>query len=443
MVSRRSRLASSLAALPLPVIAADMYLASSRGAFAAAAVAVVVYVALTASRWTALAAAVLAGVSGALAVYVIHSRRDLVNALATPAGVHQGHVVALAVGLIAIATALAWLGAGVLARRLPTPPRVVGWATTGVLVLAAIAVFVAAHPVRRFQEFKAQAHYTGSSTFVTSHLLSSSGSGRWQFWSAAVSQFRAHPLNGGGAGSWQYFWLQHRPIFVFTQFAHSVYLEALGELGVVGLLLLAGAVVVAVAGAIRAARLLRSPEVAGLAACGIAFFTAAAYDWVWQLAGAAMVGLGALGLALGALPSTRATRWERLSVARSLLALLAVAAIVPQVVMLAAGLHLSNSRVADGGGDLARAKSEALAAKKVEPWAATPYLQLALIDEEEGSLGPARALLGSAIRRSHDNWILWLYAAQVDVRRGAVVAAKGELDRARVLDPLDVKAAAP
>ena len=40
MTSRRSRVASALAALPLPLLAADMYLTSSRGAFVAAAVAV-------------------------------------------------------------------------------------------------------------------------------------------------------------------------------------------------------------------------------------------------------------------------------------------------------------------------------------------------------------------------------------------------------------------
>ncbi len=440
MVSRRSRLASALAALPLPVIAADMYLASSRGAFLAAALAVVVYIGLTSSRWVALTAAVVAGVSGAAAVYVIHSRRDLVYGQRTPIGIHQGHVVALAVGIVAVVTALVWLGAGELARRLPTPPRVVGWATTGILVLAAVAAFVAAHPVRRFQEFKAQANYNGSTNVVTSHLLSSSGSGRWQFWTTAVSEFRAHPLNGGGGGSWEFWWLQHRPLRLFSQFAHSLYLESLAELGIVGLLLLIAAVLIAVTGAIRASRVLRNPEVAGLAACGIAFFVAAGYDWVWQLAGVALVGVGTLGVALGALPSTRAAPWGRVELGRSLLALLAVAAIVPQVVVLAAGLHLSSSHSAASAGDLARARSQALAAKEVEPWDASSYLQLGLLDEEEGRLVAARALLGSAIRRSHDDWLLWLYAAQVDVRRGAARAGRAEFEHARRLDPLDIAA---
>lgn len=438
MVSRRSRLASALAALPLPVIAADMYLTSSRGAFVTAFVAVVAYLLLASKRWTALAAAALAGIAGALTVFFLHSRHELVNGQMTTAlGVHQGHVIAVVVAVIAIGSALAWLGAAELARKLPTPPSIAGWATAGVLALAAIAALATAHLGRRFEEFKSLSNLKGSSDVVAAHLLSTSGSGRWQLWSDAVSQFKAHPLNGGGAGSYQFWWLQHRPIGLFSQYAHSLYLEAMGELGIVGLLLLVAAVLVAVVGAARATLLLRSPEVGGLAACGIAFFVSAAYDWTWQLGGVAMVGVGALGLALGALPSGRPAPWGRFGVTRPVLALLAVAAIVPQVAVLAAGLHLSNSQTADGVGNFTRAKSQALAAKAVEPWASTAYVQLALIDEQLGQLAAARVLFGDAIRRSHDDWQLWRYAAQVDVRLGKILQAKREIDEARRLDPLE------
>jgi len=340
------------------------------------------------------------------------------------------------VAVIAVGAALAWFAAVELGRRLPRrPPPIAGWATAGVLVLAAIAAFVAAHPIRRFQAFKQPGHYGGAAPLVTQHLLSSSGSGRWQLWTEALSQFRAHPLNGGGGGSFLYAWLQHRPIPLYSLYAHSLYLEALGELGIVGLLLLAAAVLVAIVGAVRAARALRSAEVAGLAACGIAFFVAASYDWIWQLAGVTVVGVGALGLALGALPSGRATSWGRFGVVRPVLAFVAVAAIVPQVLLLAAALHLQRSQAAYVSGDLGRAKSEALAMKVVEPWAATPYFQLGLLDTDEEHLNSARAWFGSAIRRSREDWELWLYAGIVDIHRGHVIAAKREIDEARRLDP--------
>lgn len=437
MASRRSRLASALAALPLPILAAVMYLTSSRGAFVAAAIGVVALLLLAPRRWAALAAVVVAGVAGAVAVAVLVPKSALVNGdVDTALGVHQGHHAALWIGLACIATALAWAGMTELGRRLPSPSRTVGRVTAAALVLLVIAAIVLAHPIAKFHDFKSNPPIANThGTQTTNHLLASSGSGRWQFWSAAVSEFRAHPLNGGGAGSWQAWWLQHGSLTVFSQFAHSLYLESLGELGIVGLLLIGAAVLVAVAGAIRSALLLESSEVAGAAACGIAFFTAAAYDWVWQLAGIAAVGVGMLGFALGALPSTRVVRWGCSEIVRPVLALIAVAAIIPQFVVLAAGGHLRSSQAAFNQGDAARVRSEALAAKAIEPWAASPYLQLGLLSEAEGRFNAAARWVDEAISRSRRDYTLWLIAARIETERGDVHAARRDLAQARRLNP--------
>jgi hypothetical protein len=439
MTSRRSRVASGLAAFVLPLLAAVMYLTSSRGAFVAAGVALIAYLLLTPNRWGALAATVVAGVAGAVSVAVLVPRDALVNGAGTPLGVHQGHRAALLIGIACLLTALLWPLVAEAGRRLPVPPPAVGWALAGLVVVVAIVAIVALHPGRRFDEFKGNITHVvpgSTQTATETHLLGSSGSGRWQLWGAAVSQFKAHPLNGGGAGSWQAYWLQHNTLNGFySQFAHSLYLEALGELGIVGLLLLAGAVLCAVVGAVKSALVLRSGEVAAAAAVGIAFFAAAAYDWVWQLAGIAVVGVGMLGLALGALPSTRAGAWKRSGVLRPLLAIVAVAAIIPQFVVLAAGIHLGNSKAAVSAGDGARAKSEALAAKAIEPWAASPYVQLARIDQAEGNLGSARAWVSGALSRSPRDWTLWYIATQIDTQRGKIALARQELDRARALNP--------
>lgn len=442
MTSRRSRVVSALAALPLPILAADMYLTSSRGAFVAAGVGVVAYLVLAPRRWGALTAAVVAAAAGAVAVAALVHKKALVNGALTALGVHQGHRAALLIAVACLATALVWLGLAELGRRLPTPPRVVGQAVAvGIVGIAVVAIF-AAHPVRRFDDFKrnpasAAAHGTAAhGTVTTSHLLSSSGSGRWQFWSAAMSEFRAHPLNGGGAGSWAAWWLQHGSLpGFFSEFAHSLYLEALAELGIVGLLLIGAAVVAAVVGAVRSALALASGEIAAAAACGIAFFVAAAYDWVWQLAGVAVVGVGMLGVALGAFPSTRSGGWGRFGALRPALALVAVAAIIPQYVVLAAGSHLDNSRAAYTAGDATRARSEALAAKAIEPWAASPYLQLGLVAEGEGRFAAAAHRLDEAIQRSRADWSLWATAARIETERGDARAARNDLARARRLNP--------
>src|SRR5207248_2751725 len=96
MISRRSRVASALAALPLPILAAVMYLTSSRGAFVAAGVAVVAFVVLTPRRWAALAALAVVGVAGAVALAVLVPKKALVNGdVDTALGVQQGHHAAL------------------------------------------------------------------------------------------------------------------------------------------------------------------------------------------------------------------------------------------------------------------------------------------------------------------------------------------------------------
>ena len=437
MVSRRSRFAGALAALPLPILAGVMYLTSSRGAFVAAAVAVVAFLLLAPRRWPALVATVVAGLSGAVAVAVLVPKKDLVNGdVDTALGVHQGHHAALWIATTCVATALMWAGLAEAGKRLPSPSRRAGQATAIALLALAVTVIVLAHPVAKFEEFRRNppiANTHGNQT--TNHLLNSSGSGRWQFWSAAVSQFRAHPLNGGGAGSWRAWWLQHGSLKVFSEFAHSLYLEALGELGIVGLLLIGGAVLAAVAGAVRSALTLESGEIAAAAACGIAFFAAAAYDWIWQLAGVAVVGVGMLGVALGAIPATRAGAWGRSDLLRPVLALVAVAAIIPQFVILAAGSHLRNSQEAFDAGNAARARSEALAAKAIEPWAASPYLQLGLVSEAEGNLTSATHWMDEAIRRSRTDYNLWLIAARIEAKQGDVRAARHDLAEARRLNP--------
>jgi O-Antigen ligase len=433
MTSRRSRVVAALAAFPLPILAAVMYLTSSRGAFAAAAVGVVALLALTSRRWPTLVALVVAGAAGAVAVAVLVPKHALVDGdVDTALGVHQGHHAALWIGVACVVTALVWAGLGEVGKRVPTPPRIAGQVTVAAAVLLVIVAIVLSHPVTKFDNFKRDPPI-GNQT--TNHLLNTSGSGRWQFWGAAVSEFRAHPLNGGGAGSWKAWWLQHGSLKVFSEFAHSLYLESLAELGIVGLLLIGGAVLVAAYGAVRSARLLQSGDVAAAAACGIAFFAAAAYDWVWQLAGVALVGVGMLGFALGALPSTRAAAAGRLGALRPALALVAVAAIVPQYVVLSAGSHLSNSHAAFNADDAAKARSEALAAKSIEPWAASPYLQLGFVSEAEGDFNSASQWLDEAIQRSPRDYRLWLIAARIEGKRGKVGLAVRDLHEATRLCP--------
>jgi Tfp pilus assembly protein PilF len=86
-------------------------------------------------------------------------------------------------------------------------------------------------------------------------------------------------------------------------------------------------------------------------------------------------------------------------------------------------------------GSLRLAQSHAADATKLEPWAATPYVQLALVDEAAGRLSAARAAIDKAIRHDDSDWRTWWIAARIDRRLGHAAAAEGSLARARALNP--------
>jgi O-antigen ligase len=301
------------------------------------------------------------------------------------------------------------------------------------LAAAALVALVAAHPLRRVHGF-AQTPASGNGDFVQSHLLSSSGSGRWQFWTAAVDAFRTQPLRGRGAGSFESWWAQHGNLPDFIRNAHSLYLEVLAELGIVGLGLLGGAVCV---GLVAGARRIRTRPAerdlqAALVAAFLAFALAAAVDWIWQLAAVGAVGIALLALALAdaEAPARRSPSRLRVAVAAAGLVL-----VVAQAVPLLAELRLERSHAAVRRGDTESALAAALDARDIEPWAASPYLQLALVTEQAGAPAVAHVWIERALARDRTDWRLWLVKARLETRLGHVRAAAASLARATALDP--------
>ncbi|HEX2088135.1 MAG TPA: O-antigen ligase family protein [Solirubrobacteraceae bacterium] len=440
--------ARAAAVAPFPALAGVVYLTSSRGGVAVAAVGAIVFVALTARRLAALQAVAVAAAGSAAAVAALSDRRALVDgpfdsSLAESQGGEAAAIILLACALSAIAFAL-------LARFAPARLVLPRGAAAGVavaVVVAAAAGVAAAGPSERFREFKAvpETQDETGAVVVDEHLTSGGGSGRWQFWDAALDQFAEHPLAGEGAGSYEAWWAQHGTLDWFVRNAHSLWLETLGELGLVGLLLLGGALATgAVAGAARLRGGARAPAdeprriaLAALLAVLAGFAAGAALDWVWQLPAVAAVALIALGLVVG--PATArgvpapapATTFGR----RALLVLGAWIAICVLLVPFLASEELEASRGAAGEGDVAGALEHAASARALEPWAASPYTQLALLHEEAGDLETARARLADAIERDSRDWRLRLIAARLATKAGDVPAARAALAEARRLNP--------
>jgi hypothetical protein len=439
----------ALAVGVLPALAATLYLTSSRGGFATALVGGLGFLVITPRRWTAAAAAALALAGSAGALAVLLARDELVNLpFSSPEAAAQGRSAAL---LILGACAATGLVHGLGSRLLGgvRMPRAAGWVVTAAVALALLAGLVAADPVRRFDEFREPPPTYETDDFVTAHLLSGSGSGRWQFWAAAVDQWRERPLAGHGAGSYEAWWAQHGSIPHFLRDAHSLYLETLGELGLVGFLLLAGALatgVVAGGGRLLAARLEEERLVLAAAlAAFVAFLVAAGIDWMWELTAVAVVGLLLLGLLTGPatatrVPPLRAARGaERRPVTRLAVGVTAVVAgwllISLQVLPLLTQLALQESQQAVRAERPAAALQHALDARQLQPWAASPYLQVALVHEVRGDLSAASAAIEEAIERDPENWRLWLVAARVETSSGRIDEARARLARAVELNP--------
>jgi hypothetical protein len=130
---------------------------------------------------------------------------------------------------------------------------------------------------------------------LNQRLFQLSGTGRTQIWRVAVKTYDNHPALGVGAGSFERYW-QRDPSWAFTaRDAHSLYLEALAELGPLGLVLVVGALLVPLAACIATRRTAVVPAAAG---AYVAFLVHAGFDWDWELAGVTLTGLliGSLGL---------------------------------------------------------------------------------------------------------------------------------------------------
>src|SRR6266540_4307976 len=448
----RNPVVRGLALAPIPAIAATIYLTSSRAGVATAVVGAAAFLLFTAGRWAATGAVVVAGAGAVAAVLALLNRDALVNGpLGSAAASSEGKSAALIIGGVCILVGLLY-GVGCRAMAGAQAPRpAAGWILLGIAVVAAVVGIVASHPVRRFEIFKNPTSQTTDPSQLQKHLLSASGNGRWQLWHSALDEFDSKPVVGRGAGSYEAWWLEHGSLPLFVQDAHSLYLETLGELGIVGFVLLVGTFLAALGTAAR--RLLRQPDddrvlLASVTAAFVGYAVAAAVDWMWELTIVSVVAFGCLGLATG--PATALVRRPRLVrpgeglplrarlgryglgagiVVTGWLLICAIA------IPLLSGARIQDSRDAAAGGDLRGAVNAARDARAIQPWSAEPDLQIALVEEQAGDYRAARRWIVRAISRDSTDWRLWFIKSRLETKLGAIRAARRSIDRARTLNP--------
>jgi hypothetical protein len=300
-----------LAAGVLPLLAATLFFTFSRGAIAAGALGLVVYVLLARPR--GLLGGVLSTVPPTAVLIVVAYHANLLDTVdpTTPAAVSQGHHVALVAGLCACASAslrllFALLLDPRLLRRLLAPRRMRAATRRaaiagGLCAVVALAVALGApHAlVNDWSRFIGGAPPRGGND-LRQRLTDPSNDGRTDLWQVALKGFAASPLHGYGAGMYQTLWDRGRPRFVYTINAHSLYLQAMAELGVPGIALLA-TLLIAVLGGLATRVRARGPRrslYGVLLACAVVWAARAGVDWDWEMPVVTIPFFAAAGLAL-------------------------------------------------------------------------------------------------------------------------------------------------
>jgi O-antigen ligase len=176
-----------------------------------------------------------------------------------------------------------------------TLPRRAGVVATAVICAGlAMAIVVGAH-----ESSGTSPALSGGATRLTSLQ-----SNRYDYWSVALRAFAAEPVHGVGAGGWSVEWLKWRTVSEGAQDAHSLELQTLAELGIVGALALL-AFIGGVAAAARRALDVAPAAAAGPVAALVVYLAHSPLDWDWQMPAVTLVAMVLAGGVLALADTTR------------------------------------------------------------------------------------------------------------------------------------------
>jgi hypothetical protein len=280
--SRALRAAAGAAVAPLGM---GLYISFSRGALFACAAGLVALVVLVPRReqLRALAACVAIGVVAA----IVAAPFKPVTSLSGGSRELDGAVVLV----LLVATAIAG-GVSVLRlARAPSGPLALP-RRAPLIALALICAGLALAIVVGAKEGSGAPLSGGAGRLTTLQ------SNRYAYWRVALQAFGDEPLRGVGAGGWAVYWLKYRKISEFAQDAHSLPLQTLAELGLVGfafLVAFVGGVAWAARDALRVAPVLAGGPVAGL----VVWLAHSPLDWDWEMPAVTVIALVLAGAVLG------------------------------------------------------------------------------------------------------------------------------------------------
>lgn len=419
----------AIGAASLVVLPVTLYFSFSRGSWVALAFGIAVTIAASKERLRLATESVsLALIPSLVILLASHSTALTDQNAPLSAASRQGHRLgAILIALATLAALSVWVMAWVETHaRLGTNWRR-AYGAALVTALACMTVGTIVHfggpvdLVKRGYDSFVSAPPTNEASDLNNRLLSFNGNGRVQFWQVAINAAHGHWLGGTGAGSFERSWDRSPTASATVRDAHSLYVETLSELGIVGLVLLA--------------LMLGIPLVAGLAARTVslvpaivgsytAFLVHNGVDWDWELSGIALTGLltGSLLLVVGRQGPARGIAAS----SRSVCVLGALAAAALALVAAIGNGALARAEAANQEHRYAVAESQARLAHRWMPWSADPLLALGEAQLESGEPVSATASFRRAISIDRRDWQAWLDLAastQGSTRRQAIARA--------------------
>lgn len=441
-----------LSAAAIPAALLTLYFTYSRGGLLALIVATGCLIALSRDRLWLLGTLAIGAIGALPTVLAVQARHSLAENVANQAAVDQG-VTVLAILLAGTALSLALFaalrslegrdgkrtGRALAASR---DPAVLKRVALGVAIVAIVGL--AAVGGRAWNQFSSSDIQFPDDP--SQHFSDFSGAGRHDFFRVAIDAFGEKPATGHGAGTYEFSWERQRSIELPVHDAHSLYLEAFAELGAIGGLLVLGLIGILLwcgFGAWRDAAHPQRERYAVLTAVMLAFAVGAAFDWFWEIAGLGAVFFFAAGVVVAARcgqiaedprhdGEARDGRRYGVAVAGLVLAWIAAIALVGPLLV---ERELDSSRAAAAREDFATAVDRAGNARSIEPWAASPYVQLGLLAERQGDYPGAIEHFSHAIDREDRNWQWFYLRSRVEHAAGDEEAAQADLERARELNP--------
>jgi O-Antigen ligase len=441
------RVARILAAAVVPLLVATLFFTFSRGAIAAGIAGVVLYVLV--ARPSGLFSGVLATAPATAVLIVVAYHANLLDTVdpTTRAAVSQGHRVAIAAGVCAALCAglraIFAIGLDPRLRRIADSPRLsrqtrraaIAGAVAAALVVA-LALGVPRSLEHDWHRFLSGVPTQGAND-LRQRLTDPSNNGRTPLWRVALHGFSASPFHGYGAGMYQTLWDRHRPTFVYTKNAHSLYFQAMAELAIPGialLVILVGVVLVGLGARARGPR--RSRSIYGaLLAASVVWALHAGVDWDWEMPVVTLGFFAAAGAAFSPRESS-GSGWVPGPKGRVILGLLCLGTLVAPVLIVGSQSRLDGAEHAlYASNNCATASSAARSSIGWLDVRPEPYEILGFCDVERGLPRRGVAAMERAVHYDPGSWET--YYALALAQGAAGIDPRPAAARALRMNPLE------